>query len=82
MSFGVVPVATPVGAIPEVLQNGDQGLLVPLRAAQPIADALATLATDRLLLHRLAVAARRRVVERYGVPRLAEQFRQLYQELV
>lgn len=82
MSFGVVPVATPVGAIPEVLQNGDQGLLVPVRAAQPIADALARLATDRLLLRRLAVAARRRVVERYGVQRLAEQFRQLYQELV
>jgi glycosyltransferase involved in cell wall biosynthesis len=82
MSFGVVPVATPVGAIPEVLQDGDQGLLVPVRAAQPIADALATLATDRLLLHRLAVAARRRVVERYGVQRLAEQFRQLYQKLV
>jgi glycosyltransferase involved in cell wall biosynthesis len=65
-----------------VLQNGDQGLLVPVRAAQPIADALARLATDRLLLRRLAVAARRRVVERYGVQRLAEQFRQLYQELV
>ncbi len=40
--------------------------------------AVATLDDDRERLIRLAKAARRRVLERYTVARLAEDFRELY----
>src|SRR5207237_8843711 len=37
MAAGVVPVVTPVGAIPAVVTAGEPGLIVPPRAAEAIA---------------------------------------------
>ena len=37
MAAGVVPVVTPVGAIPDVVTDGEHGLLVPPRDAEAIA---------------------------------------------
>src|SRR5581483_6271544 len=70
MSFGAVPVVTPVGAIPEVVQDQVQGLLVPPRDAAAVAAALQRLALDRPLLQRMALAARERVAHQYSVTRL------------
>lgn len=81
MACGVVPVASPVGAIPDVMQDRVHGLLVPPREPQAVAYALEQLAGDRLLLQRLSQAARERVVTCYSVTRLADQFTELYQSL-
>jgi glycosyltransferase involved in cell wall biosynthesis len=81
MAGGAVPVTTPVGAIPDVVQDGVHGLLVPARDPQALANALERLATDRQLLHRLALAARARVVEHYSVARMAREFAALYASL-
>jgi glycosyltransferase involved in cell wall biosynthesis len=81
MAGGAVPVTSPVGAIPDVVQDGVHGLLVPARDPQALANALERLATDRLLLHRLALAARARVVEHYSVARMAREFDALYARL-
>jgi glycosyltransferase involved in cell wall biosynthesis len=81
MAYGVVPVASPVGAIPDVMQDQVHGLLVPPRAPQAVAQALEQLAGDRLLLRRLSHAARERVVTHYSITRLADQFTELYRSL-
>lgn len=81
MAGGAVPVTTPVGAIPDVVQDGVHGVLVPPRDPQALANALERLATDRQLLHRLALAARARVVEHYSVARMAREFAALYASL-
>lgn len=78
MAAGTVPVTSPVGAIPDVVQHEVQGLLVPPRDPQALAGALGRLTRDRGLLQRLALAARARVVEHYSVPQMAEQFAALY----
>jgi glycosyltransferase involved in cell wall biosynthesis len=82
MASGAVPVTSPVGAIPDVMEDQVHGLFVPARDPLALAEALGRLATDRALLHRLAVAGRDRVVNRYSVARLAEEFAALYQRLV
>jgi glycosyltransferase involved in cell wall biosynthesis len=81
MAASVVPVASPVGAIPDVVQNEVNGLLVPARDALALANALERLANDRPLLLRLALAARLRIVNHYSLVRMAEEFDALYARL-
>jgi glycosyltransferase involved in cell wall biosynthesis len=81
MAASVVPVVSPVGAIPDVVQNEVNGLLVPARDALALANALERLANDRRLLHRLALAARLRIVGHYSLVRMAEEFEVLYARL-
>jgi glycosyltransferase involved in cell wall biosynthesis len=81
MAGGAVPVISPVGAIPDVVQDEVQGLFVPAREPQAVANALERLANDRPLLHRLAVAARQRIIEGYSVARMAQEFDALYTSL-
>ncbi len=50
MAAGVVPVVTRVGAIPDVVEEGVHGTFVPVREAEPIAEALVALAADRARL--------------------------------
>jgi glycosyltransferase involved in cell wall biosynthesis len=78
MAAGVVPVVTPVGAIPEVVQDGLHGCVVPVGDAAAIASALARLASDRALLARMSAACRGRVAASYSIERLAEEFASLY----
>lgn len=81
MAGGAVPVISPVGAIPDVVQDEVHGLLVPARDPQAVANALERLANDRALLHRLALAARERIVNQYSVARMADEFNALYASL-
>lgn len=78
MAAGVVPVISPVGAIPDVMQHEVHGLFVPSRNPSALADALERLNGDRELLLRLALAGRKRIEDQYSVARVAGDFRQLY----
>lgn len=82
MAAGAVPVATPVGAIPDVVIDGLHGLLVPTRDAGAIAGALARLSGDRSALTRMSAACRKRIASGYSIDRLADELGELYQELV
>jgi glycosyltransferase involved in cell wall biosynthesis len=82
MAAGCVPIATPVAAIPDVMRDGEHGLLVPVRDSSALACAIAALDDDRERMARMAEAGRRRVIEQYTVKRLAEDFRNLYLSLV
>jgi glycosyltransferase involved in cell wall biosynthesis len=80
MAAGCVPVTTPVAAIPDVMRDGEQGLFVPPRDARALAGAVAALDDDRAALIRMAKAGRQRILERYTVARLADDFRKLYRD--
>ncbi|WP_422363917.1 glycosyltransferase family 4 protein [Pyruvatibacter mobilis] len=58
MGYGLCPVVTPVGAVPDVIRDGENGLLVPVDDAAALAVALARLVSDTELRDRLAVQAR------------------------
>jgi glycosyltransferase involved in cell wall biosynthesis len=78
MAAGCVPITTSLAAIPDVMRNGEHGLFVPVKSPGALASALAALDDDREGLVRMAEAARRRVLERYTVARLAGDFHKLY----
>ena len=78
MAAGVVPLVTPVGAIPDVVKDGEHGVLVPTKNPEAIAEALRRLAADRLALARMGAACRKRVASGYSIERVAKDFAELY----
>jgi glycosyltransferase involved in cell wall biosynthesis len=81
MEAGVVPVVSPVGAIPEVIEHRIHGLLVPPRDPSALADALGELASDRALLYQLGRSARMRILDNYSMDRLSADFLELYRRV-
>jgi colanic acid/amylovoran biosynthesis glycosyltransferase len=71
MALGTPCVSTDVTGIPEVLRNGETGLMVPQGDARALADALELLLDDPEERVRLARAARRRIEADFEVRRNA-----------
>ena len=65
MAAGLPVVATPQGAIPDVVVEGATGVLVPPGDVGAVADALARLAADGALRRSMGEAGRRRYEERF-----------------
>lgn len=59
LSLKLPVIATPVGAIPEVLQDGCDCKLIPPHDPRALADAIAELASDRKLMCAIGEAGRR-----------------------
>jgi glycosyltransferase involved in cell wall biosynthesis len=73
-------VATRVGAIPEVLTDGETALLVPPDDRFALAAAIERLLSDRERAERLAAAGRRDVLERFAPERSLATFKRLVAE--
>lgn len=82
MAAGAVPVTTPVGGIPDVLTDSVHGLLVRPMDPAGLAAAIGKLDDDRHLLASMAAAGRERILARYTVARLAEDFESLYSSVL
>ncbi|HEX7052825.1 MAG TPA: glycosyltransferase [Burkholderiales bacterium] len=78
MAAGVVPVASAVGGIPEVVGDAETGLLIEPGDALAIAGAIARLARERSHLARMSAACRRRIATRFSVERAAAELSALY----
>ena len=81
MAAGVPAIATRVGAIPEVVADGVNGLLVEPRSPAAIAAAIRTLCEDRAALARMSAASRATVAACYSIRRLTAQLSVLYASL-
>jgi glycosyltransferase involved in cell wall biosynthesis len=71
-------VATAVGGTPEVVADGQSGLLVPADDPGTMAAAIARLLDAPGLAARLGAAARQTVEERYGVRRMVRRLEAVY----
>ncbi len=67
MACGIPLVTTPVGAIPELVRDGETGLFVPPGDAKALADAIARLVEDHDLATRLAAAGRRHAEHKFAI---------------
>jgi len=75
-------VATDCGGNRELVIDGEVGLLVPPRDPDALAAALIRLIDDDDLRHRLGVAARKRVVERFSTEKRIDKLGALYQAVL
>jgi glycosyltransferase involved in cell wall biosynthesis len=78
MAMGLPVVSTPVSAIPELVQDGTNGLLVPQRDVEALAAALARLIDDPALRARLGDAGRETVRDAFDAERTTTQLKDLF----
>ncbi|CAN5438166.1 glycosyltransferase family 4 protein [soil metagenome] len=78
MATGTAVIATDVGGAAEVIQSGQNGILIPPGQPAAITQAVMTLYTDPTLLQRIAVAGQRTVRERFTVDRMVQQHLDCY----
>lgn len=75
-------VATPVGGTPELVADGETGLLVPPRNPGALAEAIRNLLADPDLRARMGEAGYRRVAERFSADAMCRRVLELYDEVV
>jgi glycosyltransferase involved in cell wall biosynthesis len=80
MARGVVPVATPVGNIPDVITDGEDGLLLEDTAPETIADAIETLVTESDL-DKMAYRSHETAQEKFSYQTARNDFKALLTEL-
>ncbi|HLH16896.1 MAG TPA: glycosyltransferase family 4 protein [Bryobacteraceae bacterium] len=81
MAAGVPVIASRVGGLPEIVRDGETGLLVENDAAA-IAGAMRRLACDPALARRMGEAARRSVIENFTVDRMVHRTMEVYRQVL
>jgi len=80
MSFGLPVIATNVGGIPEIITNGQNGLLVEPSSAEAIENVLSLLISDKELNSRLSKNALKTYSEKYTFRKYIQQLEAIYSE--
>jgi colanic acid/amylovoran biosynthesis glycosyltransferase len=78
LACAIPVVSTPVAGIPEVVRDGDNGLLVPERDPAALADAIQKLIEDPALHARLRARARASVEPTYDTAQTSKRLRDLF----
>jgi len=81
MACGLAPIATPVGAAPQLIKDGQNGMLIPVGDASALAVAVAKLSSDRAALLAMRRAARLTALE-YGWDRIARKTLDVYEAVL
>jgi glycosyltransferase involved in cell wall biosynthesis len=81
MACGVPVVAAQGGAVPEIVEDGETGLLVERGNATALAEAILRLLGDRDLRNSMGEAGRHRVLEHFTWDRVAEDLLNQYMDL-
>ncbi|MCC6484202.1 MAG: glycosyltransferase family 4 protein [Armatimonadetes bacterium] len=79
MAAGKAVVATRVGGVPEVVLDGETGLVVPREDEKALAGAMSKLANDEPLRERMGAAGRERA-RLFSWDTITEQYLEVYQE--
>jgi glycosyltransferase involved in cell wall biosynthesis len=82
MAMGLPVVSTAVGGIPDLVEHRVTGFLLPSGDVARLSRQLSLLSTDFSLSRQIGEAARRTVLERYSLTRMANDYEALYQSLV
>lgn len=82
LAAGLPAVASAVGGIPEVIDDGVNGFLVPPSDAPALARRLLQLAHSETLRTELARQGRQRVREQFSLSRQSEQYQELFEQLL
>ena len=78
MSYGVVPVITPVGSIPTVVTDQQNGILIKVKDAQSIVDAITYLHTHRDNLEQMSKSSRNYIHEQFNTDSYIDKLNSIY----
>ena len=82
MATGLPVLASNVSAVPEVVVDGETGVLVPPADAAALCAGFACLAGDPTLRGEMGSRGRARVAEVFGIERMVEETLAIYAEVV
>ena len=82
MAAGLPVVATAVGGVPNLLENGREGFIVPPGSVQDLSKAMSLLLGNQDLRQYLGRAAARRAKEHSDVSAMVQAYEEMYEDLV
>ncbi len=82
MACAVVPVATLVGGVPELITHGEDGFLEPVGDIQAQAARVVALLTDDDLHYRMGRAGRWNANEKFCSDKIIPQYEKYYRDVV
>ncbi len=82
MACGVVPVATRVGGVPELITDGEDGFLEAAGDTAAMAARVVTLLTDDQLHYRMAKAGRWNAAERFCSEKTIPEYERYYEQVM
>jgi len=81
-AMGLPSIATRVDGVPEIIDDGQTGLLVPVKDPQALADAIIALLADPVRRRALGNAAREKVRQRFSREAMVDQMVAVYERLL
>jgi glycosyltransferase involved in cell wall biosynthesis len=82
MAAKIPVIGSAVGGIPDIIADGENGLLVPEQSPAAIAQAVIRIATNADLRERLTASAELDVEERFSWEAIAGQFEKLFSDVI
>lgn len=82
MASGKPVIATAVGGVPELVENGITGVLVPPSDPDALANAVVNLAKDPEKRASLGAMAQKVAMERFDISRTTHEYEELYRKLL
>jgi N-acetyl-alpha-D-glucosaminyl L-malate synthase BshA len=82
MACSVPAIATRVGGVPELVNDGVNGLLFPMGDVEAMASAAITLLRDETRLHQMALAARATASDHFCASRIIPLYEQYYERVL
>ena len=82
MAMGLPVVSTSVGSIPEMVEQGEHGIIIPPNEQDALEEALARIAANKQTRVRMGKAGRVRALQRHHIRHLYKNLVGVYQKLV
>lgn len=82
MACGKAVVATAVGDLPQLIQNGETGFLIPPRDAKALAEAIMVLILNKNLRDAIGQRAREKVEREYSLSTMITRYKEIYQRFL
>lgn len=82
MEAGLPVIATRIGGIPDLIEDGVSGCLIEPGDENALTENILRIASNDNLRNQLGQAARERVVQQFSVQRMARRFEELYEQVL
>ncbi len=82
MNSGLVAIGSNVGGIPDIIEDGKDGLLIPPKDAVSLRNAILRVMKDETFAEKLKVRAHEKVLKKYSVGDCVEKLVNIYNSLI
>ena len=81
MSYGITPIVTPVGSIPQVVKDGENGVFIKDHDSDSIVTAVKQVDANRAQLRKLGEKARKTIFKQFSPKKYVKELNDIYADL-